>query len=247
MFSLLFSISCHSDVASGLSDGNEGVTGGRHEGRSTKRHQRRSVRSRSRNEKTSKAKLNVLNVRPTHWPFSFIVFVVFDVGEKHKMLNKACVFQISRMGDRVAECQLETHNRKMVTFKFDLDGDNPEEIAQIMVTWNTTRIFNTEQICSINLWFLLILICVTKSWCQIKLHFCSQNKHWAAKTHWEEALCHVLGTKWIHSRERARVLHRADSRGHRNSRWKRCGERAQPGTYLLVLSLSWNYSCEHHA
>lgn len=37
------------------------------------------------------------------------------------------------MGDRVAECQLETHNRKMVTFKFDLDGDNPEEIASIMV------------------------------------------------------------------------------------------------------------------
>uniref|UniRef100_A0A8C1M4H3 non-specific serine/threonine protein kinase n=1 Tax=Cyprinus carpio TaxID=7962 RepID=A0A8C1M4H3_CYPCA len=93
--------SCHSDVASGLSDGNEGVTGGRHEGRSAKRHQRRSVRSRSRNEKTSKAKLNVLN--------------------------------ISSKGDRVAECQLETHNRKMVTFKFDLDGDNPEEIAQIMV------------------------------------------------------------------------------------------------------------------
>ncbi|XP_073693801.1 serine/threonine-protein kinase WNK1 [Garra rufa] len=93
--------SCHSDVASGLSDGNEGMTAGRHEGRSTKRHQRRSVRSRSRHEKTSKAKLNVLN--------------------------------ISSMGDRVAECQLETHNRKMVTFKFDLDGDNPEEIAQIMV------------------------------------------------------------------------------------------------------------------
>ncbi|XP_021327190.2 serine/threonine-protein kinase WNK1 isoform X29 [Danio rerio] len=93
--------SSHSDVASGLSDGNEGVTGGRHEGRPAKRHQRRSVRSRSRNEKTSKVKLSVLN--------------------------------ISSMGDRVAECQLETHNRKMVTFKFDLDGDNPEEIAQIMV------------------------------------------------------------------------------------------------------------------
>lgn len=69
-------------MASGLSDGNEGITGGRHEGRSTKRHQRRSVRSRSRHEKTSKAKLNVLNVCPTHWPFSFIVFVVFDGGEK---------------------------------------------------------------------------------------------------------------------------------------------------------------------
>ncbi|XP_057712229.1 serine/threonine-protein kinase WNK1 isoform X3 [Corythoichthys intestinalis] len=87
--------------ASGLSDGNEGGGGGRHEGRSTKRHQRRSVRSRSRHEKFSKAKLNVLN--------------------------------ISNRGDRVAECQLETHNRKMVTFRFDLDGDNPEEIAQIMV------------------------------------------------------------------------------------------------------------------
>ncbi|XP_051911459.1 serine/threonine-protein kinase WNK1 isoform X15 [Hippocampus zosterae] len=87
--------------ASGLSDGNEGGGGGRHEGRSAKRHQRRSVRSRSRHEKFSKAKLNVLN--------------------------------ISNRGDRVAECQLETHNRKMVTFRFDLDGDNPEEIAQIMV------------------------------------------------------------------------------------------------------------------
>lgn len=53
-------LSGHSET-SGLSDGNEGG-GGRHEGRSTKRHQRRSVRSRSRHEKTSKAKLNVLNV-----------------------------------------------------------------------------------------------------------------------------------------------------------------------------------------
>ncbi|XP_061920944.1 serine/threonine-protein kinase WNK1 isoform X21 [Entelurus aequoreus] len=86
---------------SGLSDGNEGGGGGRHEGRSIKRHQRRSVRSRSRHEKLAKAKLNVLN--------------------------------ISKRGDRVAECQLETHNRKMVTFRFDLDGDNPDEIAQIMV------------------------------------------------------------------------------------------------------------------
>ncbi|XP_053282718.1 serine/threonine-protein kinase WNK1 isoform X2 [Pleuronectes platessa] len=46
---------------------------------------------------------------------------------------KLNVLSISNVGDRVAECQLETHNRKMVTFKFDLDGDNPEEIAQIMV------------------------------------------------------------------------------------------------------------------
>ncbi|XP_068047854.1 serine/threonine-protein kinase WNK1 isoform X10 [Anomalospiza imberbis] len=95
--------SAHSDVASGLSDGNENVPtcSGRHEGRTTKRHMRRSVRSRSRHEKTSRPKLRILNV--------------------------------SNKGDRVVECQLETHNRKMVTFKFDLDGDNPEEIATIMV------------------------------------------------------------------------------------------------------------------
>ncbi|XP_011615677.2 serine/threonine-protein kinase WNK4 isoform X2 [Takifugu rubripes] len=35
--------------------------------------------------------------------------------------------------DRVVECQLQTHNDKMVTFKFDLDGDNPEDIATVMV------------------------------------------------------------------------------------------------------------------
>uniref|UniRef100_A0ABM5GE66 non-specific serine/threonine protein kinase n=1 Tax=Pogona vitticeps TaxID=103695 RepID=A0ABM5GE66_9SAUR len=95
--------SAHSDVASGLSDGNESVpaSSGRHEGRTTRRHNRRSVRSRSRHEKTSRPKLRILNV--------------------------------SNKGDRVVECQLETHNRKMVTFKFDLDGDNPEEIASIMV------------------------------------------------------------------------------------------------------------------
>nr|XP_035948269.1 serine/threonine-protein kinase WNK1 isoform X19 [Halichoerus grypus] len=95
--------SAHSDVASGMSDGNENVpsSSGRHEGRAAKRHYRKSVRSRSRHEKTSRPKLRILNV--------------------------------SNKGDRVVECQLETHNRKMVTFKFDLDGDNPEEIATIMV------------------------------------------------------------------------------------------------------------------
>uniref|UniRef100_A0A8W4F6B3 non-specific serine/threonine protein kinase n=1 Tax=Sus scrofa TaxID=9823 RepID=A0A8W4F6B3_PIG len=36
-------------------------------------------------------------------------------------------------GDLVVECQLQTHNSKMVTFRFDLDGDSPEEIAAAMV------------------------------------------------------------------------------------------------------------------
>ncbi|XP_074125447.1 serine/threonine-protein kinase WNK1 isoform X9 [Sminthopsis crassicaudata] len=105
--------SAHSDVASGMSDGNENVpsSSGRHEGRTTKRHYRKSVRSRSRHEKTARPKLRILNV--------------------------------SNKGDRVVECQLETHNRKMVTFKFDLDGDNPEEIASIMV--NNDFILATER------------------------------------------------------------------------------------------------------
>lgn len=42
--------------------------------------------------------------------------------------------QISDKNDRVVECQLQTYNNKMVTFKFDLDGDNPEEIAAVMVS-----------------------------------------------------------------------------------------------------------------
>lgn len=44
------------------------------------------------------------------------------------------LLQLSDKVDRVVECQLQTHNDKMVTFKFDLDGDNPEDIAAVMVT-----------------------------------------------------------------------------------------------------------------
>ncbi|KAM4530105.1 serine/threonine-protein kinase WNK4-like isoform 2-T2 [Odontesthes bonariensis] len=40
---------------------------------------------------------------------------------------------VSDRADRVVECQLQTHNNKMVTFKFDLDGDNPEDIASVMI------------------------------------------------------------------------------------------------------------------
>nr|KAF6398643.1 hypothetical protein HJG59_010236 [Molossus molossus] len=41
--------------------------------------------------------------------------------------------EVCNMGDKMVECQLETHNHKMVTFKFDLDGDAPDEIATYMV------------------------------------------------------------------------------------------------------------------
>lgn len=51
--------------------------------------------------------------------------------------------QVCNTGDKMVECQLETHNHKMVTFKFDLDGDAPEEIATYMVGPETDRIKTT--------------------------------------------------------------------------------------------------------
>ncbi|XP_034272091.1 serine/threonine-protein kinase WNK4 isoform X2 [Pantherophis guttatus] len=81
-----------SDVASGLSDGYEGLSAS--ENRS-KRGSGKLVRRRARSR-----------LRITNMP---------------------------NQNDQVVECQLQTHNNKMVTFKFDLDGDNPEEIAAVMV------------------------------------------------------------------------------------------------------------------
>ncbi|NXQ59140.1 WNK1 kinase, partial [Anthoscopus minutus] len=95
--------SAHSDVASGLSDGNENVPA------SSGRHEGRTTKRHMRRSVRSRSRHEKTS-RP-----------------KLRILN------VSNKGDRVVECQLETHNRKMVTFKFDLDGDNPEEIATIMV------------------------------------------------------------------------------------------------------------------
>lgn len=95
--------SAHSDVASGLSDGNENVPA------SSGRHEGRTTKRHMRRSVRSRSRHEKTS-RP-----------------KLRILN------VSNKGDRVVECQLETHNRKMVTFKFDLDGDNPEEIASIMV------------------------------------------------------------------------------------------------------------------
>ncbi|NXU57672.1 WNK1 kinase, partial [Turnix velox] len=95
--------SAHSDVASGLSDGNENVPP------SGGRHEGRTTKRHMRRSVRSRSR-HEKTTRP-----------------KLRILN------VSNKGDRVVECQLETHNRKMVTFKFDLDGDNPEEIASIMV------------------------------------------------------------------------------------------------------------------
>ncbi|XP_024865044.1 serine/threonine-protein kinase WNK3 isoform X5 [Kryptolebias marmoratus] len=43
------------------------------------------------------------------------------------------MLQVSSKGDNMVECQLETHSNKMVTFKFDIEEDTPEDIADYMV------------------------------------------------------------------------------------------------------------------
>ncbi|XP_048416315.1 serine/threonine-protein kinase WNK4 isoform X2 [Stegostoma tigrinum] len=95
-----------SDVASGMSDGYEGLSAG--EGSTklpVKRISSKLIRRRGR------SRLRILN--------------------------------ISDKGDRVVECQLQTHNNKMVTFKFDLEGDSPEDIATVMI--NREFILLSEQ------------------------------------------------------------------------------------------------------
>ncbi|XP_026771512.3 serine/threonine-protein kinase WNK4 isoform X2 [Pangasianodon hypophthalmus] len=52
---------------------------------------------------------------------------------KRRARSRLRITGLSDKVDRVVECQLQTHNDKMVTFKFDLDGDNPEDIAAVMV------------------------------------------------------------------------------------------------------------------
>uniref|UniRef100_A0A8B9ZPZ1 non-specific serine/threonine protein kinase n=1 Tax=Anas zonorhyncha TaxID=75864 RepID=A0A8B9ZPZ1_9AVES len=85
-----------SDVASGMSDGYEGLSAGE---RSSKLPAKRAAGKLLR--RRARSRLRITN--------------------------------ISDKNDRVVECQLQTYNNKMVTFKFDLDGDNPEEIAAVMV------------------------------------------------------------------------------------------------------------------
>lgn len=62
---------------------------------------------------------------------------------RRKARSRLRIINISDKSDRVVECQLQTYNGKMVTFKFDLDGDNPEDIAAVMV--NSEFIMQSER------------------------------------------------------------------------------------------------------
>uniref|UniRef100_A0A8C5UV44 non-specific serine/threonine protein kinase n=1 Tax=Microcebus murinus TaxID=30608 RepID=A0A8C5UV44_MICMU len=55
------------------------------------------------------------------------------------------ILNVCNTGDKMVECQLETHNHKMVTFKFDLDGDAPDEIATYMVRVEHDFILQAER------------------------------------------------------------------------------------------------------
>lgn len=78
-------------------------------------------------------------------------------------IDPLCLHQLSDKVDRVVECQLQTHNDKMVTFKFDLDGDNPEDIAAVMVSHYLclVTIYKMIKRSSIVTFLLFLLGCLT--------------------------------------------------------------------------------------
>ncbi|XP_044274609.1 serine/threonine-protein kinase WNK4 isoform X4 [Varanus komodoensis] len=71
----------------------------------------------------------------------------------HRARSHLRITNMPDQNDRVVECELQTYNNKMVTFKFDLDGDSPEEIAAVMVAnefiLKTERVGFIRRICDI--------------------------------------------------------------------------------------------------
>uniref|UniRef100_A0A8B9I7I3 non-specific serine/threonine protein kinase n=1 Tax=Anser brachyrhynchus TaxID=132585 RepID=A0A8B9I7I3_9AVES len=112
-----------SDVASGMSDGYEGLSAGE---RSSKLPAKRAAGKLLR--RRARSRLRITNVSAGGGGVAGV-----DASPPPGVLSLPCRPQISDKNDRVVECQLQTYNNKMVTFKFDLDGDNPEEIAAVMV------------------------------------------------------------------------------------------------------------------
>lgn len=107
-----------SDITSGLSDGNDAQSDWSKQ-EVAKREATKQFRRRAR------ARLRIIGVSGS----SSVRGLETEPGS---LIRVGC-FQVSDKVDRVVECQLQTHNNKMVTFKFDLDGDNPEDISSVMV------------------------------------------------------------------------------------------------------------------
>lgn len=115
-------------MTSGLSDGNDGQSD-----KGIQDAARRAATKQFRRRARARLKITgvtaTVNMRVTYKAYeaTHCIFTVYYVWCN----------QVSDMVDRVVECQLQTHDSKMVTFKFDLDGDNPEDIASVMVRTNS--------------------------------------------------------------------------------------------------------------
>ncbi|XP_043935225.1 serine/threonine-protein kinase WNK3 [Protopterus annectens] len=55
------------------------------------------------------------------------------------------ILKVPTVGDNMVECQLETHDNKTVTFRFDAEGDAPEDIAYYMVEDNYVQEMEKEK------------------------------------------------------------------------------------------------------
>lgn len=79
----------------------------------------------------------------------------FDISDDLCPEKIMFTLQVCNTGDKMVECRLETHNHKMVTFKFDLDGDAPEEIATYMVGCaqqsNAKPMYSRDTDCAVSL------------------------------------------------------------------------------------------------
>lgn len=192
-----------------------------------------------------------------------LVFFTWETSIRDIWCIFVCVCEkISNRGDRVAECQLETHNRQMVTFRFDLDGDNPEEIAQIMVHrpsfQGSPALLIPQSHCeyawdaSLRATFPLspktteghIIAVLVLSLRNQQVPTQSLNDTSVVQTsfvsvpHYKHTHLLTSGPERVHTGEWEGVIHRAGSRGDRERRWEGSGERhQQPGNYNTQSSL----------
>lgn len=75
-------------------------------------------------------------------------------------LSVFCLLQVSSSGDNMVECQLETHSNKMVTFKFDIEGDAVEDIADYMVNSSCPTLLCSDYVQNSPSRFFMTTLCV---------------------------------------------------------------------------------------
>lgn len=74
--------------------------------------------------------------------------------KRRKTVDKSPCLTVLSFEDDEVECLLELPNRNAVTFKFDLEGDKPDEISESLVSNNFQgcyRLYKMRKISSKNL------------------------------------------------------------------------------------------------